>query len=136
MRRLIAAALLGAALAVAGCGGIVAPDLFLVERSGPGSSRLTLLVNEEGGVRCNGGTMQKLADAQIVQARAIQEELHDAANSHLTLPARPGSVLGYRVRDVDGSVSFADNSAHQPHVLRELALFVLQSAQRICHLPE
>jgi hypothetical protein len=33
-------------------------------------------------------------------------------------------------------VRFSDDSAKQPKVLRRLALFVLQTAQRVCRLPE
>jgi hypothetical protein len=40
------------------------------------------------------------------------------------------------VRTADGSVVFADNSPHQPDVLHELQLFILQTAQRICRLPD
>jgi hypothetical protein len=124
-------------MALAGCGGIKAPDLFIVNRTGQGpSARLTLLVNEEGGVRCNGGPHLRLSDPQIVKARALQEELHDLAAEHLVLAPAPGSVLRYLLRDVDGTVRFADNSHGQPKVLRELALFVLQTAQQVCHLPE
>jgi hypothetical protein len=125
-------------LFVTGCGGgIKAPDLFVVERSGiaPGA-RLTLLVDEEGGLRCNGGSERKLSDPQIIQARAIQEELKEPAEQGLHLPARPGSVLSYRVRDENGTVRFADNSAGQAKVLRNLALFVLQVAQSVCRLPQ
>jgi hypothetical protein len=126
-----------AALAIGGCGGVRAADLFIVYRTGSSpQSRLTLLVNEEGGVRCNGGPTLKLQDPQIVQARAIQEELHDPASKHLSLPARAGSVLSYYLRDVDGTVRFSDNSAAEPRVLRQLALFVLQTAQQVCHLPQ
>jgi hypothetical protein len=126
-----------ATLAIGGCGGLRAADLFIVYRTGSSpQSRLTMLVNEEGGVHCNGGPTLKLGDPQIVQARAIQEELHDPASKHLSLPARAGSVLHYHLRDVDGTVSFSDNSAAQPRVLRQLALFVLQSAQQVCHLPQ
>jgi hypothetical protein len=130
-------AALAVALSIAGCGGLKAPDLFIVYRSGstPGA-RLTLLVNEEGGVHCNGGPTLKLSDPQIVQARAIQEELHDIASRHLSLAPRPGSVFSYYVRDENGTVRFSDNSQGQPKVLRQLALFVLQSAQQICHLAE
>jgi hypothetical protein len=133
------AAAIGAVLAAtltAGCGGIQAPDLFIVQRTGsvPGA-RLTLLVNEQGGVRCNGGATLKLSDPQLVQARAIQEDLHDSAARHISLPARAGSVLSYYVRDENGSVRFTDNSAGQPAVFRNLALFVLQTAQQVCHLP-
>jgi len=118
-----------------GCGGIQPPDLFIVQRSGSvAGARLTLLVNEEGGVSCNGGATLKLSDPALVQARAIQEELLNLANTHLSLPAQPGSVLAYYVRDEHGTVRFADNSAGQPKALHSLALFVLQTAQQICHL--
>jgi hypothetical protein len=128
--------ILGAlALSVVGCGGVRAPDLFIVERSGPGG-HLRLLVDEQGGLRCNGGRELTLSDPQLIQARALQEELSTPAGEHLSLPARPGSVFAYRVRDEAGSVSFADNSPAQPKVLRNLALFVLQVAQQNCHLPE
>jgi hypothetical protein len=126
------------ALLATGCGaGVKAADLFVVERSGTTpDARVTLLVNEEGGLRCNGGSERKLSDPQIIQARAIQEELKELAEQHLYLPARPGSVLSYRVRDENGSVRYADNSGGQPKVLRNLALFVLQVAQSVCRLPQ
>jgi hypothetical protein len=128
----------GAAVLGSGCGGNVeAADLFIVTRSGSGPhAALTLLVNEEGVVHCNGRQAGKLSDKQIVKARGITEDLEKPASRHLSLPARPGSVLSYRVRDANGTVSFADNSAGQPKVLRELALFVLQSSQQVCKLPE
>jgi hypothetical protein len=137
-RLVTAAAPLAAGLLGIGCGaGVTAPDLFVVQRTGTGpGARLTLLVNEEGGVRCNGRKMLKLSDPQIVQARAIQEDLHEPASNRLSLAPRPGSVLSYYVRDENGTVRFSDNSAHQPAVLRQLQLFVLQAAQQVCHLAE
>jgi hypothetical protein len=127
---------LALAPALGACGGIQAPDLFIVQRSGsvPGA-RLTLLVNEEGGVHCNGGGTLKLSDPALIEARAIQEEISSQAAKHLALPARPGSVLSYYLRDENGTVSFSDNSTGQSSVLRRLAAFVLQTAQRVCHLP-
>jgi hypothetical protein len=123
---------------MAGCGGVAAPDLFVVDRTGSTpQARLTLLVDEEGGVTCNGrAAAQKLSDQQIVKAREIQEELLKPSSSHLSLAPRPGSVLSYHVRDESGNVSFSDNSAGQPAVLRKLQLFVLQASQEICHLAE
>ena len=124
------------------CGGVTAPDLFIVQRSGSGpGARLTLLVNEEGRVHCNGvgarsGRQFKLSDSALVQARAIQEDLKEPASEHLSLAPGPESVLSYSVRDENGSVHFSDNSSGQPKVLHELALFVLQTAQRVCGLPE
>jgi hypothetical protein len=122
--------------AFAGCGGVRAADLFVVTRtSSAQQAPLTLLVNEEGGVRCNGGPTLRLSDAQIVQARVLQEDLHDPASRRLSLPARPGSVFSYSLRDEDGTVRFSDNSAGQPSVLRRLQLFVVQIAQQLCHAP-
>jgi hypothetical protein len=45
-------------------------------------------------------------------------------------------VTSYYVRDEAGTVRFSENSPGQPAVLRRLALFVLQTAQQVCHLPQ
>lgn len=138
MRRAPALCALATTLVLAGCSGVTAADLFVVNRSGstPGA-KLTLLVNEEGGVSCDGReARRKLEDAQIVKAREIQEELQKPSSAHLSLPPRAGSTLSYRVRDESGTVSFSDNSAGQPLVLHKLQLFVLQAAQEICHRSE
>lgn len=137
MRRAAAGGALLASAFVFGCGGIKAPDLFIVERAGTGpGAALTIVVNEEGGVRCNGGPVLKLSDSALIDARAIQEEIGEYASKHASLPPAPQSVLSYRLRDENGSVSFSDNSAHQPKVFRQLALFVLQTAQQVCHRSE
>lgn len=131
-----------ACAAAGGCGGVLSPDLFVVYRTGSSpAARLTLLVNEEGVVRCNPDpnrrvAAHRLSDPQVIEARTIQEDLHDPASRHESLPAAPGSVLAYYVRDQDGSVRFADNSPGQPPVLRKLALFVLSVAQGVCGLPQ
>ena len=139
-------AALGASLAVllvlacglcAGCGGVVAADLFVVTRTGPTpQSRLKLLVNEEGNVRCNGGPTHKLSDAQLVKARAIQEEVQSDTSRHLVLAPRPRSVFRYFLRDENGWLRFSDNSAGQSAALHQLQLFVITTAQQVCHLPE
>jgi hypothetical protein len=136
--RALAAVTLVCALALAGCSnGVKAADLFLVTREGPAKGqRLVLLVNEEGGVTCNGRSAGKLTDAQIVESRGIQEDLEEAASEHLRLPPAKGSVLRYDVRDANGTVQFSDDSPHQPSVLHKLQLLVLQAAQERCHLPE
>jgi hypothetical protein len=122
---------------VAGCGGVLSPDLFIVYRTGstPGA-KLTMLVNEEGVVHCNNGPAYHLNDSQIIEARTIQEDLEKPASQHQSLPPGPGSVLSYYLRDQNGSVRFADNSPGQPAVMRKLALFVLSTAQEVCHLPQ
>jgi hypothetical protein len=135
--RVAAAAALTGALALMGCGGVRAADLFLVTRSGATpASQLTLVVDEEGGVRCDGRPPRKLSDRQLVQARAIQEDLHDAAAAGLRLAARPGSVYAYTLREESGTVSFADNSARQLKAMHELQLFVAEVAAQVCHVSQ
>jgi hypothetical protein len=136
-RAVLAGALaIACALAAGACGGVRAADLFAVTRTGPAPSQVfTLVVNEEGGVRCNGRPGRKIADAQIVQARAIQEELRTPASAGLSLPALPGSAFSYVVRTENGTVHFSDNSHGKPQALRSLILFVLQVAQGNCGLP-
>lgn len=139
MRRgAIALSVLASLILMVGCGGgIAAPDLFIVQRTGSGpGARLTLVVNEEGGVHCNAGPTLKLSDPLLIRARAIQEELHEQASEHLSLTPGAGSVLSYSLRDENGTVRFSDNSPGQPKVFRELALLVLQVAQQVCHLPQ
>jgi hypothetical protein len=121
---------------VVGCGGIKAPDLFILQRSGSvAGARLTVVVNEEGGVRCNGGPSLKLGDPKLIEARTIKEDLRDPASKHTALEAGARSVFSYYVRDENGAVRFSDNSSRQPAVFRRLALFALQTAQQVCHLP-
>ncbi len=138
MRAALALCALVAAILLVGCGGVSASDLFIVYRTGSTPrARLTLLVDEEGGVTCNGRAQaQKLSDPQIIKAREIQEDLQKPSSSHLSLAPRAGSVLHYYVRDENGYVRFSDNSAGQPTVFQKLQLFVLQAAQEICHLGE
>jgi hypothetical protein len=126
--------LLLAFLFLTGCGGgIISPDLFVVQRSGsvPGAS-LTLVVNDGGSVRCDGGPALAISDSQLVLARGIQEDLKEAAGRHLSLPARPGSVLSYYLRDQDGTVRFSDNSVGQSKVMRELQELVLEVGRGVC----
>jgi hypothetical protein len=131
---LVVAALMGVA-ALAGCGeSVELPDLFVVTRTG-GGEKLTVLINEGGAVRCNGGPAHQLSDPQLIQARGVTEELQTPSSKHLSLPPRPGSVFRYKVRDAEGRVSFADNSAHQPSALHHLQYLVLEVAQRVCGLP-
>jgi hypothetical protein len=125
----------GCAVLGSGCSGVRAADLFVVQRSGSvAGAQLTLLVNEEGGVRCNGGPTLKLSDSQLIEARTIQEDISQAASQHLSLPPGPRPVFNFRLRQENGDVSFSDDSPGQPQVFHRLALFVVQISQHVCHL--
>ncbi len=121
-------------LALAGCG-TTSPDLFLLTRTGslPGA-RLTLLVNDGGTVRCNGGAPRQLSDPQLLQARRVQEDVADDASKDLTLPARAGSLLRFRIRTQDGTVTFSDVDAGRRPELGRLIAFTRTIAQDVCGL--
>jgi len=122
------------ALLVSGCGA-AAPDVFLLTRSGsiPGA-RLTLLVNDSGTVRCNGGAPRALPDKRLLDARRIAEDLSEQAHDDLTLPAPRGSVLRYRLRTEDGTVTFSDEDAVRRPELAPVIVFARGVAQDVCGL--
>ncbi len=125
-----------AALALlAGCGAAT-PDVFLLTRTGslPGA-RLTLLVNDGGTVRCNGGAPRQLPGAQLLGARRIAEDLADDAQQDLTLPAPAGALLRFRLRTQDGTVTFSDANAAQRRELGPVVEFAHDIAQDVCGLP-
>lgn len=130
-----AAAAAAVALAAGGCGGETSPDLFLLTRTGslPGA-RLTLLVNDGGTVRCNGGAPRMLPDPRLLDARRIAEDLSDDAKRGLTLPAPRGSLLRFRVRTQDGTVTFSDVDAVRRPVLGRVVAFTRSIAQDVCGL--
>ena len=70
------------ALLLGGCGGPTA-DLFVVERDGsiPGA-RLTLLVSDDGTVRCNRGDRREITSEQLIDAREIARELNGPEDEH------------------------------------------------------
>jgi len=137
----LAAAVAGAGLLVGGCG-VASPDLFVLHRSGsvPGA-RLTLLVNDSGTVRCNGGPAKTITSAQLIKARGAVDDLKGKpdtpgpATLATQLPPGRGAIMRYVVRDQDGTVAFSDTSAHQPKVFFQLAALTRELAQKVCGLP-
>jgi len=121
-------------IALAGCGAAT-PDVFLLTRSGsiPGA-RLTLLVNDAGTVRCNGGAPRALPGRRLLDARRIAEDLAEEAHDDLSLPAPRGSVLRYRLRTEEGTVTFSDEDAVRRPELAPVIVFARSVAQDVCGL--
>src|SRR5579859_7554502 len=130
--RLLAACWL-AALAVSGCGlNVQSPDLFLLTRAGVGS-KLTLLVNDGGTIRCNGGRARPLPDPLLLDARQLASDLDKDVQSKLRLGGRAG-VYTFSVRLQDGTLTFPDTAAAHHSELARAELFALQAAQGPCGL--
>ena len=122
------------ALSAGGCGAAY-PDLLVLHRSGslPGA-RLTLLVNDGGTVRCNGGRALQLPPRRLLDARGIVTDLAEEAHDDLTLPAPGGSLLRFRVRMEEGTVTFSDVDAVRRPELGAVVAFARNVAQDVCGL--
>jgi hypothetical protein len=112
------------------------PDLFAVQRTGtvPGA-RLTLVVSDNGGVRCNGSASRQLTDSQLLAARQLQRDLDNPAKHAVTLAPTPLSVFTYSVTTPSGSLRFSDTSPGITPVFQRVAAFTHEVATGVCHLP-
>ena len=141
MRRAAPIACARAAIAralLAGCGGIEAPDLFIVNAAVAARAREADAARQRRrGRDCNGGAR---AEAERSAARRGARDPGRTARTGRATPAlapRPG--LGARatsVRDENGTVTFSRQLARPAEGAAPAALFVLQAAQQVCHLPE
>ena len=119
-------------LSLAGCGlAIQEPDLFLVTRTGQGQ-KLTMLVNSDGTVTCNGKTGTPLQSSLLITARDIEPNLHYDATKHLQIAHSANSVFTYSVRTDAGTFAFPDTAAANHPSLAQLELFTVQAAQSSC----
>jgi hypothetical protein len=134
MRRRWTAAAATAAVLLGGCGQ-TAPDLFALHRTGtiPGAD-LTLVVNDSGRVRCNGGAARTLPGDELITARELERDIDADALHQRRFPPRPGRVLAYAVRTASGSVRWSDTSRPLPRRYFKLAFLARRIAQGPCGL--
>lgn len=125
MRRLAAA--LGAALALAGCFDVEAPDLFQITRTGPGA-KLSFVVNNSGTISCNRGRAKPISSKLLIGARDLSDNLSGDASAGLTIPLGPGDVYYYRIRMPQGTISFPDRAAATHPALAAAEQFTLSAA--------
>jgi hypothetical protein len=119
------------AVIAASCGVNVQPaDLFLLQRTGQGKT-LTLLVRDDGTIRCNGHTGKALSDAQLLQARDLESSLDTDAKTPLR-PAAVGRVYTYSIKLPDGTITFGDTAAAAHKELGQAELFATQVFESGC----
>jgi hypothetical protein len=135
VRRAGVAALAGVAAAImlAGCFDVQSPDLFVLTRTGQGS-KLTLLINDSGTIRCNGGKTKPISDPSLIAARDLADNLATDAQNKLTIPNVAGSIYYFRIRLQQGTIAFPDKAAAGRKTLGQAVLFATQAAQRDCGL--
>lgn len=119
-----------AAVIVTGCGlQVQSADLFLVTRAGQGQ-KLSILVNDDGTISCNGGKAKQLPDPLLLQARDLSTSLNNDVKLRFTRSAR--SVFSYTVKVQNGTFTFPDTAGSARKELAQLELFVLQAASGPC----
>ena len=142
MKRLISAVALAALslAAAAGCGGPSA-DLYVLHRSGSiEGANLTMVVGDGGTVRCNGGKQYEISSAQLIDARAVVDDLNGdekepgPARKSVNLKSGKYTILRYNVRTEFGTVAFSDSSRPQPPVFFALAKLTRDLAKNVCGL--
>ena len=115
---------------LAGCGlQVQAADLFLVTRTGQGQ-KISLLVNDDGTISCNGGKARQLPDPLLLQARDLSIALNKDVKLRFARGA--GSVFTYTVKVQNGTFTFPDTAASARKELAQLELFVVQAAADPC----
>ncbi len=132
-RRLAALGIASLAASLTGCLNVQAPDLFLMTRTGA-PSKLTLLVNDGGTIRCNRGPAKPLPDKMLLEARDLATLLSNDVKQGVRFLASAHSVASYRVRLQAGTLTFPDTAARQHSELAQLELFAVQAAQGPCGL--
>jgi hypothetical protein len=122
----------GLVLVAGGCGfQVQSPDLFTMTRTGAGGSQ-SVLVNDGGTIRCNGGRSRKLADPLLLRARDLVATLDNDAKRGLRIAATRGSVFHYTIKFQDGTISFPDTASKSHSELAQAELLAVQLAQQAC----
>jgi hypothetical protein len=126
-----------ALVVLAGCGfDVQSPDVFLFTRTGtaPGHPTLSLLVNNGGTARCNGGKSRSISSAQLISARDLSDNLSSDATSGLTIKPTAGTVYTYAVRMQQGTVRFPDVAGRTHKYLAQAELYFVQAMLGICNI--
>jgi hypothetical protein len=125
-----------AACVLAGCGfDVQSPDVFLITRTATnGAAKLTLLVNNGGTARCNGGKSRSISSAQLISARDLSDNLSRDATSGLTIKPTAGTVYTYAVRMQQGTVRFPDVAGRTHKYLAQAELYFVEAMQGMCHI--
>jgi hypothetical protein len=119
-------------VAAAGCGlKIQSPDLFLLQRSGPGGT-LSILVNTAGFISCDRGRQHPISSSELIAARDLADNLGPLAQRHLRVPFPPHSVYRYTIRMQQGTISFPDTAGARYRPLADAEQFSLGVASGVC----
>jgi len=122
------------ALLATACGSPSA-DLFSVARTGEGAgAKLSLVVSDDGTVRCDGKAPVPLGAQRLLDARELARDLGKQAALGLELePGRAQDTTFRYVADLEaGRIAFADSSRGIPPTYQRLAAFSREVSKAVC----
>ena len=129
------AALVLAALVLAGgCGG-EAGDLMAIEVSGgPSRARtpLDIVLAGDGRGTCNGRPSETVPSDVVIEARELERELEDLAEDGARYGATRDGRREYIVRIKAGTVRWAEGEPDLPEVLPRAQLLAVQLDRLLC----
>ena len=128
------AAAIVACLLLSGCGG-EAGDLMAIEVEG-GVARdrgpLDIVVESDGRGHCNSKPSGTLPSDLVIDARELERDLKDLAESGARFPARGAKGAGFVLRIKAGTVRWDEKARGLPTELRQAQLLALRLDRQLC----
>jgi len=124
-----------ALLLLTSCGTQTSADLYLIKRTGkiPGAN-LTLLVTDNGSVRCNGGPPRPLPNDMLLQSRELTKQLAEDQSKPIPMIGVPNSIYDFTVTFGAGKVGWQDGNPYVPESFKQLAYLTRRIAKQVCGL--
>jgi hypothetical protein len=121
----------GAAVAalLAGCGG-TAGDLLALEVAGAGATR-RVVITGDGRARCDSGELRAISSDELIEAREIERELTDLAESGRTYRGGRG-LRRLTALTRAGTVRWREAAPGRPAVLARAELLAVRLARALC----
>ncbi|MDQ3935599.1 MAG: hypothetical protein M3340_13315 [Actinomycetota bacterium] len=120
-----------AAIMLSACGN-PGGDIIAIEVREPraGTPIQRLVVTDDGRGSCNGGELERLESARLLEAREVQRELDELPGERTDF-GRLESRRSYRAVMRDATVTWAEG-ARRPEVLPKATLLALNLRRELC----
>jgi hypothetical protein len=115
-----------------GCGGSPGDLLSIDVSGGPANRKQSIVVQDDGQAKCNGGPSKDIGSQALIDAREIERELGDYAERAAVYESTSADATHYVARTKDGAVRWDDRARGLPGVLAKAQLFALQQGRVLC----
>jgi hypothetical protein len=117
-----------AAAALSGCGGS-AGDLIAISTRGGGGPPYRVVVTGDGRGSCNGGPEKALPSQHVLDAREVERELKDDAESRASYTRGAAGARRYVASTKDGLVTWVEGARGAPPEVGK-AILLTQNLKR------